>query len=79
MTLNEAKTFLNENGYELIDEGFFGKNYLKYKKKVINELKKTGKNIWQNIGKIESWIRDYFLDKMDWNDCVLAIRDNILK
>lgn len=79
MTLNEAKTLLNENGYELIDESFFGKDYQKYKKKVINGLKKTEKNFWKNIGKIESWIRDYFLDKMDPADCVAAIKANLLK
>lgn len=32
MTLNEAKEYLNENGYELLDEGFLGDKYKKIQK-----------------------------------------------
>lgn len=79
MDLVEAKNELNKNGYELIDEGFFGKEYLKYKNKVLKKLKKYGSSVWSNIGKIEKWVRDFFVNKMDPDDCVAAIIDHVLK
>jgi hypothetical protein len=77
MTLNEAKDYLNQNGYELIDEGFFGSAYDKYKKTVLKLISKYGVELNNNLNEIEDWIRDYFLDKMNVYDCAKAIRDNI--
>jgi hypothetical protein len=77
MTLNEAKDYLNQNGYELIDEGFFGSAYDKYKKAVLKLIFKYGVELNNNLNEIEDWIRDYFLDKMNVYDCAKAIRDNI--
>jgi hypothetical protein len=77
MTLNEAKDYLNQNGYELIDEGFFGNAYDKYKKTVLKLISKYGVELNNNLNVIEDWIRDYFLDKMNVYDCAKAIRDNI--
>jgi hypothetical protein len=77
MTLNEAKDYLNQNGYELIDEGFFGNAYDKYKKTVLKLISKYGVELNNNLNEIEDWIRDYFLDKMNVYDCAKAIRDNI--
>jgi hypothetical protein len=77
MTLNEAKDYLNQNGYELIDEGFFGNAYDKYKKTVLKFISKYGVELNNNLNEIEDWIRDYFLDKMNVYDCAKAIRDNI--
>lgn len=77
MTLNEAKDYLNQNGYELIDEGFFGSAYDKYKKTVLKLISKYGVELNNNLNEIEDWIRDYFLDKMIVYDCAKAIRDNI--
>lgn len=42
MTINEAKDYLNHNGFELIDEGFFGSAYEKYKKTVLKLISKYG-------------------------------------
>ena len=77
MTLNEAKDYLNQNGYELIDEGFFGSAYDRYKKAVLKLISKYGVELNNNLNEIEDWIRDYFLDKMNVYDCAKAIRDNI--
>jgi len=77
MTLNEAKTYLNQNGYELIDEGFFGSAYDKYKKSVLKLISKYGVELNNNLNEIEDWIRDYFLDKMNVYDCAQVIKDNI--
>jgi len=77
MTLNEAKDYLNQNGYELIDEGFFGSAYDRYKKSVLKLISKYGVELNNNLNVIEDWIRDYFLDKMNVYDCAKAIRDNI--
>lgn len=77
MTLNEAKDYLNQNGYELIDEGFFGSAYDKYKKTVLKLISKYGVELNNNLNEIEDWIRDYFLDKMNVYYCAKAIRDNI--
>jgi hypothetical protein len=77
MTLNEAKDYLNQNGYELIDEGFFGSAYDRYKKSVLKLISKYGVELNNNLNEIEDWIRDYFLDKMNVYDCAKAIRDNI--
>lgn len=60
MTLNEAKDYLNQNGYELIDEGFFGSAYDKYKKSVLKLISKYGVELNNNLNEIEDWIRDYF-------------------
>ena len=60
MTLNEAKDYLNQNGYELIDEGFFGSAYDKYKKTVLKLISKYGVELNNNLNEIEDWIRDYF-------------------
>ena len=65
MTLNEAKDYLNQNGYELIDEGFFGSAYDRYKKSVLKLISKYGVELNNNLSEIEDWIRDYFLDKMN--------------
>lgn len=77
MTINEAKDYLNKNGYELIDEGFFGSAYDRYKKTVMKLISKYGVELNNNLNVIEDWIRDYFLDKMNVYDCAQAIRDNI--
>ena len=60
MTLNEAKDYLNQNGYELIDEGFFGSAYDRYKKSVMKLISKYGVELNNNLSEIEDWIRDYF-------------------
>lgn len=77
MTLNEAKDYLNENGYELLDETFFGADYKKYKKEVYKLLQKYEVDLVNNVKIIEDWIRDYFLDKMTVYDCAKSIKDNI--
>lgn len=77
MTINEVKDYLNHNGFELIDEGFFGSAYEKYKKTVLKLISKYGVELNNNLNEIEDWIRDYFLDKMNVYDCAKAIRDNI--
>ena len=64
-----------------IQEGFFSNKYEKYKKNVIFTLKKLYGIDISNLEKsalhdIEYWIKDYFLDKMEEKDCVMAIRDN---
>lgn len=76
MLLSEARDILHENGYELIDEGFFSDKYTKYKNAVLNGLKEYKIDIENNIKEIEEWIRDFFLDNMACSDCVLAIKDN---
>ena len=76
MTLNEAKEYLNANGYELLDEGFFGDKYTRYKNAVLSLLKKYEVNFENNLSEIEEWIKDYFLDKLNVYDCALAIRSN---
>ena len=76
MTMYEAKEYLNQNGYKLLDEGFFGDAYTKYKFAVYKLLKKYKVDLDNNIKEIEDWIRDYFLDKMDVYDCANAIKDN---
>ena len=76
MTMYEAKEYLNQNGYKLLDEGFFGDAYTKYKSAVYKLLKKYKVDLDNNIKEIEDWIRDYFLDKMDVYDCANAIKDN---
>ena len=76
MNLNEARSVLHENGYELIDEGFFGDKYEQYKNAVMKKICKLGVDIEKYEMKIKDWIRDYFLDNIDIMDCALAIRDN---
>lgn len=76
MRLDEAKHILHENGYRLIDEGFFGDKYTRYKKAVLSGLKKYKVDIENNIKEIDEWIRDFFLDNIGSWDCVVAIRDN---
>lgn len=76
MELNEAITILHSNGYEMIDEGFLGDKYKKYKNTVLNKLEKFGVDL-EKCGKtVEDWIRDYFVDRFDEIDCARAIRDN---
>jgi hypothetical protein len=77
MTLNEAKDYLNENGYELLDDTFLGADYKKYKKAVYKLLQKYEVDLVNNVKIIEDWIRDYFLDKMTAYDCAKSIKDNI--
>lgn len=77
MTLNEAKEYLNANGYELLDESFLGDKYKKYKSAVLAILDDYEVNFENNLKYIEDWIRDYFLDRIPVYDCANAIRDNI--
>lgn len=62
---------------ECINEGFFGDNYDKYKKRVLEVLASIGIVIDdKKMKSAEEWIRDFYADKMHSLDCAKAIRDN---
>lgn len=74
MELNEAVKTLSNEGF--IVEGFFGNAYLKYKAKVMAALKKLGVEI-HNQKALDSWIRDFFVDRFDVEECIQSCRENI--
>ena len=66
-----------------IDEKFFKSGYIKFRNNVIFALKKYNLNVNdldpKVIHDIEYWIKDYYLDKMGEDECVMAIKDNFRK
>lgn len=51
--------------------------YQLYKNAVLKRLSKTFNITASMQHEIESWIRDYFIDNIEVNDCVHAIRHNV--
>jgi len=74
MELNEALKTLKSEGF--VAEGFFGNAYTRYKAKVLAALKDIGV-IVHDQQKLEAWIRDFFVDRCDVEDCIQSCRENI--
>lgn len=65
---------------ECINEGFFGDSYKSYKNRVLDVLGSIGIIIDPSKMKhAESWIRDFYADRMSEFDCASSIRDNCSK
>lgn len=65
---------------ECINEGFFGDSYKSYKNRVLDVLGSIGIVIDPSKMKhAESWIRDFYADRMSEFDCASSIRDNCSK
>jgi hypothetical protein len=65
---------------EFVNEGFFGDSYKSYKNRVLDVLGSIG--IFIDPSKMkhaESWIRDFYADRMSEFDCASSIRDNCSK
>lgn len=60
-------------------ESFFKKAYLKYKEKVAKYLKDRGIDIDQIRHTFESYVRDFYLDKFDADDCADVIYSNVYR
>lgn len=60
-----------------MNESFFKKAYLKYKEKVAKYLKERGIDIEQVKHTFESYVRDFYLDKFDANECADVIYSNV--
>lgn len=74
MELNEALKTLKAEGF--VAEGFFGSAYSRYKAKVLTALKDIGVIIHDQQA-LEAWIRDFFVDRCDVEDCIQSCRENI--
>ena len=62
-----------------MNESFFKKAYLKYKEKVAKYLKDRGIDIDQIRHTFESYVRDFYLDKFDADDCADVIYSNVYR
>jgi len=62
-----------------MNESFFKKAYLKYKEKVAKYLKDRGIDIEQIRHTFESYVRDFYLDKFDADDCADVIYSNVYR
>ena len=60
-------------------ESFFKKAYLKYKEKVAKYLQDRGIDIDQIRHTFESYVRDFYLDKFDADDCADVIYSNVYR
>jgi hypothetical protein len=60
-------------------ESFFKKAYLKYKEKVAKYLQDRGIDIEQIRHTFESYVRDFYLDKFDADDCADVIYSNVYR
>lgn len=54
-------------------------NYKSYKNAVVKHLLKLGFDASAVTHEVESYIRDFFIDRMPVSDCVAACRDCIVR
>lgn len=62
-----------------MNEAYFERAYDKYKSLVIKYLIRKGINIENIMHMIESYVRDFYVDKFKAHECAAAIYDNVQK